>query len=281
MAQDFLPRRARLLGRVPYRSVRRFLRGRYTWTLQHLSHRVLPPGMEVGAPDYVGVGVQKAGTSWWASAIEAHPAVYRPPGAPKECHFFDRLDAARFSDDSVTRYHRLFPRPRGAISGEWTPGYMYQRHTPALLARAAPGARLIALLRDPIDRYQTAMTIADTERLRPREAADEAVERGLYFAQLTRLLEHFDRDHLLVLQYERCRDDPEPALHKTYAFLGLPDTGFVPASVRASVNVTRAQKVTLSENELRPLRARYNEDARALVATFPEIDPTLWTTLAL
>jgi hypothetical protein len=279
--RDLIPRRARLLGRYPYRQARRFLRGRYTGTLQRVPDRLLPGSWRTAPPDFVGVGAQKAGTSWWCAAIEAHPGVRRVPGAPKECHYFDRLDPATFSQREVDRYHRLFPRPSGAISGEWTPGYMHQPHTPALLGQAVPDARLIAMLRDPIDRYRSALTIADTERLRPGTVADEAFERGLYFRQLSRLLEHFDREQLLVLQYERCRAEPERELRRTFEFLGLGDVGFVPPLMGASVNVTRARKVTLPESEVAPLRERYRGDALALVAEFPEIDPGLWTTLAL
>ena len=37
-----------------------------------------PPGMTIGPPDFVGVGVPKAGTSWWFSLILAHPGRPRP-----------------------------------------------------------------------------------------------------------------------------------------------------------------------------------------------------------
>ena len=53
------------------------------------------------------------------------------------------------------------------------------------------------------------------------QLANSNLWRSLYFAQLTRLLEHFDRAQLLVLQYERCAEDPVSELHRTYEFLDL------------------------------------------------------------
>ena len=81
-------------------------------------------------PDFVGVGAQKAGTSWWNALIEAHPDVHRQGGQPKELHFFDGLWEQPWSAADATRYARYFPRPTGAIAGEWTPGYMIDFWTP-------------------------------------------------------------------------------------------------------------------------------------------------------
>jgi len=48
-----------------------------------------PPGFVTGPPDFVGVGAQKAGTTWWFRLIEAHPGVYHDPDQRPELHFFD------------------------------------------------------------------------------------------------------------------------------------------------------------------------------------------------
>ncbi|MBA3795881.1 MAG: hypothetical protein H0X20_01485, partial [Chloroflexi bacterium] len=50
-----------------------------------------PPGFVIGPPDFVGVGAQKAGTTWWFRLIEAHPGVYQSPDQRPELHFFDRF----------------------------------------------------------------------------------------------------------------------------------------------------------------------------------------------
>jgi hypothetical protein len=228
----------------------------------------------------VGVGAQKSGTSWWFEAICAHPRVSRPPRAPKELQYFNRFWRVPFTDASVERYHRLFPRARGRVTGEWTPRYMFDVWTPPLLARAAPDARLLVLLRDPIERYRSGVAAKDA-RLHGVHLASEAFARGFYHVQLTQLLEHFERERLLVLQYERCRDRPEDELRRTYAFLGL-DVTEAPPVLRRPVNATPASAKRLLERRLLDdLRRAYHDDATRLFGEFPELDPALWTTLAL
>ena len=41
------------------------------------------PGEETGPPDFVGIGVQKAGTTWWFELVLTHPDVSTPPGRPQ------------------------------------------------------------------------------------------------------------------------------------------------------------------------------------------------------
>src|SRR5262245_11934290 len=94
-------------------------------------------------PDYVGVGTARSGTSWWDHLISQHPDVVRAPGRPKELHFFDELWTGDLDDQAIERYHRHFMRPAGSVAGEWTPGYMLDAWTPALLRRAAPDARIL------------------------------------------------------------------------------------------------------------------------------------------
>ncbi len=158
----------------------------------------------------MGVGTARSGTSWWDSLINQHPAVFRQAGTPKEVHFFDGLWADGLRPGDVERYHALFARPAGAISGEWTPGYMLDAWTPALLREAAPDARLLVLLRDPVERFRSGRTLAEnrfTVGSTARAAANAAFNRGLYADQLLRLWRAFPREQVLVLQYERCVAD--------------------------------------------------------------------------
>src|SRR5439155_26836588 len=72
-----------------------------------------PQGWPVGPPDFVGVGAQRCGTSWWHRLIVAHPGVSfvrRPYG--KELHFFDTLENhGVLAPEEIDRYHLHFPRP--------------------------------------------------------------------------------------------------------------------------------------------------------------------------
>src|SRR6266581_2247393 len=92
-------------------------------------------GWEVGPPDFVGVGAQRSGTTWWWRLVCDHPRIVP---AEKEFHFFDEYFARQFSEADARAYHRLFPRPSGYLTGEWSPRYMHDFWTPALLRKAAP-----------------------------------------------------------------------------------------------------------------------------------------------
>lgn len=237
-----------------------------------------PDGWQPAAPHYVGVGTARSGTTWWDALIVSHPGVSRLPGAPKEVHFFDGLWEGGIDQPAIDRYHGFFARPAGQVSGEWTPGYMLDAWTPALLHRAAPEARLLVLLRDPVERFRSGRTLAEnrfTVGSTARAAANAAFNRGLYADQLLRLWSAFDRDQTLILQYERCVADPEAQLRRTYAFLGL-DEDALPDGLDERVNPSPGTKVTLSQWQEDLLRRRYAPENERLAELVPELDLGLW-----
>jgi hypothetical protein len=262
------------------RDAKQFLRMRHGAVIKRVPRRLFPSTWLSGPPDFVGVGVQRAGTTWWYAAIEAHPDVQRVPLAPKERHFFDAYEDRPFTDDDVAVYHRLFPRRADMRTGEWTPAYVYHPWTPPLLARAAPDARILVLLRDPVDRYASAISADERNRRRSEGRTREALARGAYHAQLSRLLEHVERERLLVLQYERCRASPVDEIRRTYAFLGL-NQHYVPDVLSRRTNAAPTAHVDLPPDELEAVRAAYREDATALFSEFQELDPALWGRLGL
>jgi hypothetical protein len=240
----------------------------------------VPPGWQVSPPDFVGVGAQKAGTSWWHSLLSQHPMVVTPtsadPQIPKELHYFDRFWDAEVPRDDIDSYQRYFPRPEGFLSGEWTPRYMSDPWTIPLLAHAAPQTRVLVLLRDPVDRYVSGFTHSLIHGL-PRNArtAAEAFQRGLYAAQLKVILDHFDRSQVLVQQYESCRRDPSGELARTLAFLGLSPSAVAPSFAEV-VNGTTRPKEPISPEVRQSLGMAYRRDSAELAEMFPDIDLSLW-----
>jgi hypothetical protein len=230
----------------------------------------------------VGIGAQKAGTSWWSALIHEHPDVHRIGGAPKELHFFDSYWERPFTDGDAERYERYFPRPAtGGLAGEWTPGYMVDFWTPELLHRAAVGTRILVLLRDPLERYRSSMAHTDdmSRAALGRQDAMGAYQRGLYAQQLRRVHACFPWEQVLVLQYERCRDDPRAELARTFRFLGLRD--FEPPADRFGrpVNPTTARKLDLTPELRRSLAVAYAPDLAALADLAPDLDLDRWTTV--
>ena len=241
---------------------------------------VVPEGWTTGPPHYVGVGAQKAGTSWWNRLIQAHPDVVNTGGQAKELHFFDRSWEEPFTDDAARRYHRYFPVPPGKVAGEWTPGYHIDFWTPELIARAAPEARILVLLRDPIDRFRSGLThqLATSRKPIGHRDIQGAFQRGIYTPQLRRVLAAFPREQVFIGQYEACRADAAGQLARTYEFLGLAPHDLDPEAFRGEVNPTTSGKFELSTSLERAFLDGYARDLEALAELVPELDLSMWPT---
>ncbi|MGO9583101.1 MAG: sulfotransferase domain-containing protein [Acidimicrobiales bacterium] len=245
-------------------------------------HRAPVVGAELGTgpPDFVGVGVQKAGTTWWYSLINQHPGVYHHDGFHKERHFFGRFCVAEFSPEDAREYQRWFPRPPGRLTGEWTPDYIHQHWVPPMLASSAPSAKLLVLLRDPVARFRSGLDHHRErgETLTPLLVSD-AFARGLYGEQLARLESVFPRQQVLVLQYEACAKETARFLAKTFRFLGLDDS-FVPPGAHESVNRTKVTPLRLADRTRDQLTELYQDDLRRLAAAHPELELDRWPSFA-
>ena len=242
-----------------------------------------PAGWRTGPPDFVGVGAQRSGTTRWFDLIVAHPEVAEPLATRKELHYFDRFHSDPFTAGDAAAYSEYFPRPQGLRTGEWSPSYLPSPWAPAMLAAAAPYARLLVLLRDPVERYVSALqrhqrvALASGQPLNAMAPLD-AFTRGLYHAQLSRLLKRFPRSQVLILQYERCTAEPRSELRRTYEFLGLRETGFLP-TLDAHPN-RQPDKLELHPEVRGMLVEAYAEEVALLIADYPEIDVSLWPNFA-
>ena len=250
--------------------------------LAQLEPPPLPDGWTTGPPDFVGVGAQRSGTSWWYDSLRKHPKV--SGGSPgKELHFFDWYPDGNIPADFVERYHGLFPRPPGAICGEWTPRYMSDTWSMRLLREAAPEAKILIMLRDPVERYRSAASrerwLAGTSMKSRLSVLADAAWRGYYHEQLRRVFAIYPREQVLVLQFERAVADPVEQMERTCEFLGIDSLPEPPQ------RLTTHRKPSHPKSELpawfrADLAERYRDDAERLAELCPEIDLSLWKNLA-
>jgi Sulfotransferase domain len=242
-----------------------------------------PEGWSIGPPGFVGVGAPRSGTSWWFRVVTAHPDVCFVRGLhPKEVHYFWGLrDRPELSADEVAGYHRYFPRsPEAQLVGEWTPDYMYSPALPRQLQQAAPEARVLVLLRDPVDRFASGFNrgrrLAAERGIEGADAeiASRNTRRGMYFEPVAGVLEAFGRDRVLILQYERCREQYPAEVRRTHEFLGLdPDRGPLPP-----LREPRERPLPAEKREC--LAERFAPDVRRLAKLLPELDIGLWPSVA-
>ena len=229
--------------------------------------------MVTAPPDFIGVGAQRSGTSWWFSLLTQHPSIARA-SLHKELHFLSRFGSHEPSPADAADYASWFPRPPGAIAGEWTPYYMTDCWFGALLERMAPAAKLMVILRDPVDRYESGIAHRQHRQVVGPENETRHFLRGFYADHLARLDPFVDDDALLILQYERCVREPQQQLARTFAFLGVepievPDVD--------EFRGTRSEHAYVLWPERRAsLVDAYRADVERLVARYPEIDMSLW-----
>jgi hypothetical protein len=266
-------------------------RRRRQWKTRPFEPRDLvpvPEGYVVKPPDFVGIASAKAGTTWWYRLLIEHPAVKPNRLAAKELTYFRHFGHRGPGADAIETYRQAFAAPKGCLCGEWSPIYVSYPLAVNYLGQAAPDAKLIAILRNPVDRTRSFLSHAlsigaqrpDLGRpgARPRNALSmfrAAVSSGLLCESFVRLLRVFDRSKLLLLQYERCALDPGFEIARTYRFLGLDDS-FIPASIDRKVNVRPYVVPQLEPHERAILADYFSDDVRGLAELFPELDLSLW-----
>jgi hypothetical protein len=181
----------------------------------------------------------------------------------------------------VRRYHQWFPRPSGKKAGEWTPDYIYQPWVPPLLERAAPEARLLVIVRDPVERFVSGLAhsrlVAGSHL---GSVVAESVGRGFYAAALRPWTATLEEGRVLVLQYERCVASPAEELARTYRFLGL-DDGFRPGGLHLASSPTLQDKVALHPDARTRLVELYSRDVAELAGLVPDLDVGLWPNFGL
>lgn len=177
-------------------------------------------------PDFLVIGAAKAGTTTLHRYLQRHPGLFLCE--PKEPEFFSR-------DEVFARglgwYCSLFSAARSdQLCGEASTTYTRWPHTADAAARIAevlPRARLVYLLRNPIDRAYShyAHHMRGGVTMTFEEALDRDsiyVDCGLYMDQIDRYLKYYSRESLLCVMSDELRDAPGRALDAVLAHIGAP-----------------------------------------------------------
>ncbi|MGH2784710.1 MAG: sulfotransferase domain-containing protein [Actinomycetota bacterium] len=190
-------------------------------------------------PSFLIIGAPKAGTTTLAAYLDAHPDVF--VAREKEVHYFD----TNFSRGLDWYRSRFIGAMSERAVGEASPTYMYATQRLERIAATLPKARLIAVLRDPVDRayshywWQHAIgesrSFEDAVRAEMRGEWHEGrpkryLDGGRYRRYLEDVGRYFPRDALHVVTLEDLRREPAQTFSEVCRFLGV-DGSFVPPNL--------------------------------------------------
>jgi hypothetical protein len=256
-------------------------------------------------PDFLIIGAQRGGTSSLYNYLVRHPVVGR--ALTKEVRFFDlnfERGAAWYRSRFPSGAHRAaVERRRGAgmVVGEASPDYLFHPHVPGRVAQLLPGVKLIAVLRDPVERahshywHQVARGFepmsfedaiaAEPERLHgelERMQADPTYlsfnrhhfsyqARGRYAEQLRWWFARFPRDRILILRSEDLYRRPGPTVGQVQEYLGLPrrDLGAFPKYG----SYPSGEMAPATRDRLRAAFRSHNQDLAGLLERDPGWEP--------
>lgn len=223
-----------------------------------MNYRLVTGQLRV-APDFIIIGAQRCGTTSLYNTLANHPFI--APALKKEIHFFD----VNFRKGLVW-YKAHFPlygrkyltqvRKQNVLTGEASPYYIFHPHVPKRIAELLPQVKLIALLRNPVDRAYShyhhevrkgfeSLSFEDAiereqERLRietVKMLEDENyysfnhrhysyLSRGIYVDQLRVWMRFFSREQILILKSEDFYEHPPSVIKRIVEFLRLPYWNF-------------------------------------------------------
>jgi hypothetical protein len=194
------------------------------------------------ALDFVVIGAQKGGTTTLFEHLRGHPGLCLP--ADKEAPFFNRPELYSRGVESLFTTYFPQPLPVGRQLGTVTPQYMCIAGCAERLADAFPECRLVAILRDPVERAYSHYRMA-TRRGQEDRSFDDAIAAmlagpdalaaarastalgetyvawGEYGRVLGEYVERFGPDRLLVTYTQDLELDPAAVLRSIFEFLGV------------------------------------------------------------
>ncbi len=187
-------------------------------------------------PTFLGIGVQRAGTTWLHTLLTSHPDVYMPTRR-KEIRFFER-----YYERGLSWYETFFCPPEEAdryqAIGEISTQYYDCEECPERIFTTLPEIKMIIMLRHPVNRAYSHYGFS-VQRRNYRGSFEDflatrpaALEKGFYSRYLKQYLRYFDRSQILALLFEEAFIDIFKTQETIANFLDIAADKF-PSSARS------------------------------------------------
>jgi hypothetical protein len=212
-------------------------------------------------PNFLIIGAARSGTTSLYTYLSQHPQIYM--SFPKEPEFFSyegleldfdgpkgkeqtNRDIRRYTPADVEGYRALFRNVSGEKAiGEASPMYLYSAQAPGRIKYYIPAAKLIAILRNPVERAYSTFSLLHLQGREPLNEFSQALQAeevrirnkwtwmyhyknvGFYYVQLKRYFAIFEQDQIRVYLYEDLKAEPFRLVRNILQFLEV-DDAFVP-----------------------------------------------------
>ena len=193
----------------------------------------------VKLPNFLIFGVQKAGTTSVYNYLKQHPEVYLSP--VKETNFLEKdwpklIEQGRqFKPKKIVTFEQYKDQFKGVTNeiaiGEISPNYLFHHKTSIeLIKRYVPNAKLIAILRNPVDRAISdyLMHVREgqsntplKEQIQYKAHKSFVILKGYYYQQVKHYFEEFSREQVSIFLYDDLRKDCQKFLEKIYKTIGV------------------------------------------------------------
>ena len=220
-------------------------------------------------PSFIIIGAQKSGSTFLHHNLSDHPEIYMPDGeqAYFETPYFEE------NNSSLNNLERKFIDRKENVLGIKRPSYIGKPEVPDRITEFLPDIKLIAVLRNPIERIKSDyfhninygfIPPKDIELILPKiikkdkvfldkyPLAYDIIEFGFYYKYLSMFKHYFKNDSILILLFEEIQDQPVETIQKCYEFLNV-DKDYVSGCIKS-----KPQSVVYNLNRLKILRLRNN-----------------------
>jgi hypothetical protein len=226
--------------------------------------------------DFIIAGTMKGGTTAAITNFCKHPDISM---VKEEIHYFDKKEVYQ---KGIKWYMSHFNYSKKMV-GDKAPDVMYQHSCLELLQIVNPSIKIILFLRNPIERayshwkmtrdlFRNKSTFEDAINDEIEHRWGEStlydvsfwhhfVQRGLYYAQIERILKYFPRDNIHILITEHVKNDMDKEYQKVFEFLGLPQYHDNFIEEFSSKSPDQIDKKTETYKKLKKI---YNKDVKAL-----------------
>lgn len=191
--------------------------------------------------DFIFLGPSKTASTWIYEAIRPHPGLFVP--VSKDIYFFDK-----YYDKGIDWYEGFFKSaPAGRVCGELSHDYFASRIAIRRIHAYNPKVKLICCLRNPFERaYSSFLHLVRVGLFSGNFAAALSelpfiVDEGRYYTHLRHILSLFDRESVLILDFDELDADPQRFARGIFRFLGV-NEDFVPAVLHEKVNPARVSR---------------------------------------